>query len=485
LTVVVLAAGAGTRMKSNSTPKVLHRIGGRSLLGHVLAAVAATEPDVTAVVVGHRRDEVCAHLAAISPTAVPVVQHEQNGTGHAVRTALEALESGPGTVLVLPADAPLLRPETLTALLAQHAAGDAASTVLTSMVGDPTGYGRVIRGSNELVERIVEHRDASPAELEVAEVSALVYAFDAELLRSALGRLSTDNSQGEQYLPDVVSLLMTDGHPVRAVLAPAEETAGVNDRVQLAAAHRILNDRLLTAHMLAGVSVIDPASTWVDAEVEIAADVTLQPNVQLHGHTVIAAGAVIGPDSTLTDTEVGAGSLLQRVVSDRAVIGAGVSVGPFAYLRPGTVLHDQVHVGTYVEIKKSSVGRGTKVPHLTYMGDATVGAGSNIGAATVFVNYDGVHKHPTVVGDEVFIGSDTMLVAPVTIGDGAQTAAGSVITEDVPAGALGIARGRQRNVEGWVAAKGPRRAEPPAGKPGPLQPDNLSASSPCDQGAEQ
>jgi bifunctional UDP-N-acetylglucosamine pyrophosphorylase/glucosamine-1-phosphate N-acetyltransferase len=454
LTVVVLAAGEGTRMKSTTLPKVLHAFAGRSLLGHVLAATAGIDADTTAVVIGHRRELVAAHLAEIAAHAVPVVQERQNGTGHAVRVALDAVEPAgrTGVVLVLPGDAPLLRPETLAALLAEHSASGAAATLLTSNVAYPFGYGRVIRSATDAgaVERVVEQKDATAAELEITEVSALVYAFDAVLLTDAVKRLTTDNAQGEEYLPEVVTILVNDGKPVRAITAPADETAGVNDRVQLAVAHRVYNERVVQTHMRNGVTVVDPATTWIDATVEISPDVTLLPSVDLHGSTKIAPEATIGPQTTLSDTTVGRGSRISRAVCLNAVVGAGVTIGPYAYLRPGTVLADQVHVGTYVEIKGSDIGVGTKVPHLTYVGDATIGEHTNIGAATVFVNYDGVHKHRSVIGDHARTGADNMFVAPVTVGDGAYTAAGSVISEDVPAGALGVGRARQRNVAGWV-----------------------------------
>jgi bifunctional UDP-N-acetylglucosamine pyrophosphorylase/glucosamine-1-phosphate N-acetyltransferase len=482
LTIVILAAGEGTRMKSAALPKVLHGFAGRSLLGHALAATADLPASTTAVVVGNRRDEVIAHLSSTAPHAQAVVQAEQNGTGHAVRVALEAVTpnaaDSAGTVLVLPGDAPLLRAETLAGLLDDHYASGAAATLLTSKVPDPTGYGRVIRASPghgstttetqpgdpatatdpAAVARVVEHKDASPEELAITEVSALVYAFDAALLRDAVGRLSTENAQGEEYLPEVVTIFVREGRSVRAVLAPAEEAAGVNDRVQLAAAHRVFNDRLLQTHMRAGVTVIDPTTTWIDTSVVLESDVTIQPNVQLLGSTRIASGAVIGPDCTLTDTEVGTGSVLDRVVAKSATIGAAVTVGPFAYLRPGTVLADSVHIGTYVEVKGSDIGIGTKVPHLTYVGDASIGEHTNIGAATVFVNYDGVNKHRTTIGSHARTGADNMFVAPVAVGDGAYTAAGSIITEDVPAGAMGVGRARQRNVAGWVRRRRPGTA---------------------------
>ena len=458
--VVVLAAGEGTRMRSRALPKVLHSFAGRTMLGHVLAATSPLAPQRTVVVVGHRRDEVVAHLQAMAPQAVPVVQDEQNGTGHAIRLALGSVpDDAPGTVVVVPADAPLLTPEILAALVAEHDSSGAAATLLTSVLADPTGYGRVVRDATGAVVRVVEHRDADADELAVDEVATSVYAFDHALLRDAVGRLSTDNAQGEEYLPDVIAILGRDGHKLAAVTAPAEATAGCNDRVQLAHAHRVYNQRLLEAHMRAGVTVVDPATTWVDADVRIDPDVTIWPGCDLHGTTYVAAEAQIGPQTSLTDTTVGRRSELHRAVAVRATIGADVTVGPFAYLRPGTVLHDGVHIGTSVELKNSEVGAGSKVPHLSYVGDATIGEHSNIGAATVFLNYDGVQKHRSTVGDHVKVGGDNMLVAPVTIGDGAYTAAGSVITQDVPPGAMAVARARQRNVAGWVQRK---RAGTPA-----------------------
>jgi bifunctional UDP-N-acetylglucosamine pyrophosphorylase/glucosamine-1-phosphate N-acetyltransferase len=435
----------------SSRPKVLHGFAGRSLLGHVLAAAEGLAAERSVVVVGHQRDEVTAHLAATAPAAESVVQAEQRGTGHAVGLALAALPSDrDGTVVVVPGDAPLLRTESLAELVRTHVEGGAAATLLTSIVADPFGYGRVIRAADGSVLRVVEQKDGSAEELAVDEVASGVYAFGLAALRSALGLVTTDNAQGEQYLPDVVGILVGDGARVAAVRVPADETAGVNDRVQLAAAHHAYNARLLEQHMRAGVTVIDPATTWVDAEVVIDADATLLPCVDLHGRTRIGAGAVIGPQTSLTDTTVGEDSVLDRTVGRESVVGRGVTIGPFAYLRPGVVLADQVHIGTYVELKKAEVGVGSKIPHLTYVGDATIGEHANIGASVVFVNYDGVSKNRSVIGDHAFVGSDTMIVAPRNIGDGAYTAAGSVITADVPPGAIGVARARQRNVPEWV-----------------------------------
>jgi bifunctional UDP-N-acetylglucosamine pyrophosphorylase / glucosamine-1-phosphate N-acetyltransferase len=460
--VVVLAAGEGTRMRS-AVPKVLHEMAGRTLVGHTLAAAAPLGPDVTLVVVGAGRESVAAHLGRIAPDAVPVVQAEQRGTGHATRVALEAAPDVDGTVLLLPGDTPLLRTETLRRLVEEHQSNGAVATLLTAILPDPTGYGRVLRedddGAGGSVTAVVEHRDATEEQRAVREVNTSVYAFESGPLRDALTRLSTANAQGEEYLTDVVGLFVAAGLPVGALVADPVETAGVNDRAQLAAAHRAYNDRLLTGWMRAGVTVIDPATTWVDAEVELAPDVVLRPGVQLHGRTSIGRGAEVGPDSTLLDTVVGEGARVVRAHCVGATVGAEAEVGPFAYLRPGAMLGAGSKVGTYVEVKGSEIGPGAKVPHLSYVGDATIGAGTNLGAGNIVANYDGVAKHRTVIGEHVRTGSDTVLVAPVTVGDGAYTASGSVITEDVPPGALGIGRARQSNKPGWVAK---RRAGTPS-----------------------
>jgi bifunctional UDP-N-acetylglucosamine pyrophosphorylase / glucosamine-1-phosphate N-acetyltransferase len=456
LAVVVLAAGEGTRMRSRVLPKVLHSFAGRSLLGHVLAATAPLRAAHTVVVVGHQREQVTAHLAEIAADAVPVVQDEQRGTGHAVRLALSAMPLGAdGVVVVLPGDTPLLTTATLVALIGAHTAAGAAATLLTSELEDPTGYGRVIRGADGAVTRVVEQKDASDEERAVHEIASGVYAFDRALLRDAVGRLSSDNAQNEEYLPDVIGILVADSRPVAALSGPASDTAGVNDRAQLASAHRVYNDRLLQAHQRNGVTIVDSATTWLDATVTMEPDVTLLPSVDLHGSTHIAAGATIGPQVSLTDTTVGAGARLDRTVAQQAIVGADATIGPFAYLRPGTRLGDGVHIGTYVEIKNSEIGTETKVPHLSYVGDATIGEHTNIGAASVFVNYDGVSKRRSVIGDHARTGADNMFVAPVHVGDGAYTAAGAIITKDVPPGALGRSSARQENVAGWVADRRP------------------------------
>lgn len=452
--VIVLAAGEGTRMKSR-IPKVLHELCGRSMLGHVLAGVRALGPERLLVVIGHGREAVRAHLADIEPAegaaAETVVQDPQHGTGHAVRTVLEAVGTLPGTVVVTYGDTPLLRGETLAALVRAHRDGGHAVTVLSADVPDPAGYGRVVRDPDGFVECIVEHRDASPDQRRITEMNSGVYAFDGLLLADAVKRVSTDNAKGEEYLTDVVGILRDDGHRVGAAVAGDwVEIQGVNDRVQLAGARALLNERLLRDWMRAGVTVVDPRTTWVDADVDLEPDAVIEPNTQLCGRTNVGEGAVVGPGCRLVDTAVGAGATVIHAVCDGAEIGPEATVGPYTYLRPGTRLGRKAKAGAYVEMKSATVGDGTKVPHLSYVGDADIGAGSNIGAGTIVANYDGVAKHHTDVGSHVFVGSNSVLVAPVKIVDGSYTAAGSAITADVPPGAIAVARGRQRNIEGWV-----------------------------------
>ena len=447
-------------MKSR-TPKVLHTLCGRSLLGHAIAAASDLEPERLVVVVGHAREEVSAAAVAAAPRADIVVQEQQLGTGHAVRMVIEAVGAMSGTVIVTYGDMPLLRGQTLGELASRHVAAGNAVTVLTAR-GDFPGFGRIVRDADGAFLRIVEERDATAAERAIDEFNSGCYAFDGALLADVIKRVTTHNSQHEEYLTDVVEILRGDGHPVGTVLAaePAE-IRGVNDRVQLAQARRALNDRILRDWMLAGVTVTDPASTWIDVTVTIGRDAEIGPQAQLEGATVIGAGAKVGPGCLLEDTTVGEDAVLLHAVCRQAEIGPRVTVGPFAYLRPGASIAADAHIGTYVELKKSHVGAGAKVPHLTYVGDATVGAGANIGAGTIFANYDGVRKHHTEVGENAFVGSNTVLMAPVTIGDGAYTAAGSAIGEDVSAGDLGIARGHQHNSDGWVLRnrQGTRSAE--------------------------
>jgi len=362
-------------------------------------------------------------------------------------------------VLVVNGDAPLLTAGTLDALVAAHTAAGSVFTVLTAEVADPTGLGRIVRDGGGAPRAIVEERDATDEQRAIREVNAGVYVANAATLRRVLGGLATDNAQGEQYLTDALAPLVEGGAPVAAVRAedPAD-VLGCNDRVELAARRRTLNDRVLEELMRSGVTVVDPATTWVDVTATVAPDALLEPGVHLRGTTSVGTGAVVGPDTTLVDTTVEDGAAVVRSHVLGAVVGAGASVGPFSYLRPGTRLAAGAKVGAFVETKNAQVGEGSKVPHLSYVGDATIGRGANIGAATVFVNYDGVAKHHTTIGDHVRIGSDTMLVAPVTVGDGAYTAAGSVITQDVPPGAMGVARAAQRNVGGWVGRRRPGTA---------------------------
>ena len=430
-------------MKS-ATPKVLHEICGRSLVGHVLAAAGELDPAHLVVVVGHAREQVTAHLAEVAPDVRTAVQAEQNGTGHAVRMGLEELGGAvDGTVVVVCGDTPLLTGATLRALAATHSADGNAVTVLTAEVPDATGYGRIVRDdATGAVTAIVEHKDATDAQRSIREINSGVFAFDGQLLADALKKVRTDNSQGEEYLTDVLGILREAGHRVGASVAgDHREIAGINNRVQLSEARRILNDRLLTEAMLAGVTVIDPATTWIDVTVTFEQDAVVHPGTQLHGSTHLAEGAEVGPNARLTDTRVGAGARVDNTVAAGAEVGAEATVGPYAYLRPGTRLGAKGKIGTYVETKNASIGEQT-----------------NIGAASVFVNYDGQEKHHTTIGSHCRTGSDNMFVAPVTVGDGAYTAAGSVITKDVPAGSLAVARGQQRNIEGWVARKRPGSA---------------------------
>jgi bifunctional UDP-N-acetylglucosamine pyrophosphorylase/glucosamine-1-phosphate N-acetyltransferase len=361
-----------------------------------------------------------------------------------------------GTVLILAGDTPLLSGDSLAQFVAAHSAGKFAASVLTAEHPDPTGYGRIIRDDRDELLRIVEEKDATDDEKFVFEINSGVYAFDGAKLAASIGKLTNANAQGELYLTDVIGILKSAGESIAAIMIDDfTETLGVNDRVQLAESAAMLRDRINDQWMRAGVTIIDPTTTWIDSTVEISNDVTLHPGTALLGSTKVATGAVIGPRTTLTDCIVKEGAAVLESIAMQTIIGEGATVGPFTYLRAGTQLGDSAKAGAFVEMKNSVLGNGSKVPHLSYVGDATIGEGSNIGAATIFVNYDGVEKHHTTVGDHVRIGSDTMLVAPVTIGDGAYTAAGSVITEDVPAGAIGVGRAKQRNVLDWVLRKRP------------------------------
>ncbi|HEU4363051.1 MAG TPA: bifunctional UDP-N-acetylglucosamine diphosphorylase/glucosamine-1-phosphate N-acetyltransferase GlmU, partial [Mycobacterium sp.] len=461
--VLVLAAGAGTRMRSD-TPKVLHTLAGRSMLSHCLRAAAEIAPRHLIVVLGHDHERIIpavTDLAGALGCRIDVaLQQQQLGTGHAVLCGLSALpDDYAGTVVVTSADIPLLDAGTLHTLIDAHHRAPAAVTVLTTTLDDADGYGRILRDRDGDVTAIVEQADATPAQRQIREVNAGVYAFDIVSLRSALSRLSTDNAQQERYLTDVVGIVRGDGQLVHARhVDDAALVAGVNNRVQLAELAAELNRRIVTAHQLAGVTVIDPATTWVDVDVTIGRDTVIAPGTQLLGATSIGQHCTIGPDTTLTDVGVGDRASVVRSHGSSAVIGTGAAVGPFSYLRPGTVLGADGKLGAFVEIKNATIGTGTKVPHLTYVGDADIGEHSNIGASSVFVNYDGESKSRTTVGSHVRTGSDTMFVAPVTVGDGAYTGAGTVLRDDVPPGALAVSAGPQRNIENWVRRKRPGSA---------------------------
>ncbi|GAA4710569.1 bifunctional UDP-N-acetylglucosamine diphosphorylase/glucosamine-1-phosphate N-acetyltransferase GlmU [Nocardioides conyzicola] len=434
--------------------KVLHPIGGRSMIGHVLAAAAALEPDRIVAVVGHQREQVSAHILGLVPDAVLAVQESQDGTGHAVRVAMDAVGTTTGTVIVATGDTPLLQGDSLRAFAAEHEAAQRSVSILSGLVDDPFGLGRVLRNEEGDVEAIVEEKDATTDQREIREINSGILAFDAEFLVGALPRLSNDNANGEFYLTDTISIAREDGltvgaYPIDDVL----QTEGVNDRVQLARLGAELNRRIVTRWMRDGVTVMDPATTWIDADVVLAADVTILPGTQLLGATVVGEDAVVGPDCTLKDCEIGPRARVVRTQGELAVIGEDATVGPFSYLRPGTVLGARGKIGGFVETKNAVIGDGAKVPHLSYVGDAEIGEGTNIGAGTIFANYDGVRKHRTKVGKHARTASNNTFVAPIEIGDGAATGAGTVVRGDVPPGALAVSAGPQRNIEGWALAK--------------------------------
>jgi bifunctional UDP-N-acetylglucosamine pyrophosphorylase / glucosamine-1-phosphate N-acetyltransferase len=451
---VVLAAGRGTRFRS-ATPKVLHPAAGRTLLGHVLGALAPLGLERVLVVVSADGADVEAEVATwdarMERPVTTVVQPEQRGTGDALDVALQALPDDVTRVLVLPGDTPLLRPETLAALLALDV--QLPLGMLTTMLDEPDGYGRVLRDADGAVVGIVEHRDADAAQRRITEVNAGMYVLDRAVVQPLVAALRSDNAQGERYLTDVVAALAGSGPGAGAVAAPAAEVAGVNDRVQLAAAAAVLRRRHVDQLMRSGVSIIDPSHTYVDVDVTVGAETVLLPGTILEGATSIGSDAVIGPSSHLTDCTVGDGAIVHSTRADGAIIGGGADVGPFAHLRQGTRIEACARVGAFVQTKNATIGAGAKLPHLAYVGDADVGAGANVACGVVTVNYDGRDKHRTSIGEGAFVGCGTMLVAPVTIGDRAFVGAGSTITEDVPADALAIARARQVTKEGRAAGR--------------------------------
>jgi bifunctional UDP-N-acetylglucosamine pyrophosphorylase/glucosamine-1-phosphate N-acetyltransferase len=453
LAAVILAAGKGTRMKSG-LPKVMHRVCGRPMIEYVLDAVQGAGVEEIVVVVGFGGDLVA---RTVQDRARVVYQHQQLGTAHALLQAAPVLGNFPGAILVVCGDTPLVTSSTLARLAAAHAEMGVRATILTAILEDPTGYGRVIRDGEGRVQRIVEQRDATPRELAVKEINTGIYCFSAPGLFDALSAIKSENAQGEYYLTDIIGQLVQQGEPVAALkVENPREVEGINDRRQLARMEAYLRQQILEELMLSGVTVVDPATTFVDRNVKIGPDTVIYPFTIIEGNTVIGRNCVIGPGSRLIDVQTGEGVVIEHSVIRESKIGDNCTIGPFAYIRPGCVLAPEVKVGDFVELKKTVVGRGSKIPHLSYVGDATVGSGVNIGAGTITCNYDGEKKWPTVIGDGAFIGSNTNLVAPVEVGKGAFIGAGSTITRDVPPGALGIERGRQRNIENWLQKK-PRR----------------------------
>lgn len=447
MTALILAAGKGTRMKSKF-PKVLHKVGGIPMVEQVLRAVKAAGTQRQVVVVGFGGEAVQEYVADRAET---VVQAQQLGTGHAVMQAEPLLGQETGTLLVTCGDTPLVTEDTFRKLLACHEETGAAATVLTAVMPDPTGYGRVIRDANGQVLKIVEQKDGTPDELAVHEVNAGIYCFDMPLLWDMLHHITNNNAQGEYYLTDIIGMLVDDHKIVSAFAAPDyQETLGVNSRLQMAEAEQVLRRRKLEQLMADGVSVIDPGNTYVDTTVSVGRDTVLYPGTILEGDTVIGEDCQVGPYVRMTNVKMGNGDHLQFTYAHDCEIKNGCEIGPFVHFRPNTVIGNHVKVGNYMEVKNSIVGDGTKLPHLSYIGDSDVGSGVNIGCGTITVNYDGKIKHRTTIGDHAFVGCNSNLVAPVTIGDYAYVGAGSTITKNVPAKSLSVARAKQRNIEGWV-----------------------------------
>lgn len=455
LAVVVLAAGEGTRMKS-ATPKILHEIAGLPLIGHVLSTAHSLGANHVVAVLRHERERIENYVKAFYPNTVIALQDEVPGTGRAVEAALEQLPVDfDGDVAVLSGDVPLLDVASIEQLVEIHRGNQNSGTLISAIMADPKGYGRIVRSRENFVG-IVEQKDANPEQLEITEVNAGVYIFDAQHLKTALSRVTLENAQKEKYLTDVAALMLEQGQSVSAhPISDNWLVAGINDRAQLGEVASELNARIVRAWQHAGVTIQEPATTWIDVTVQLAKDVTLLPSTRLHGFTAIGEGSVIGPDTTLTDLEVGSNVSISRTQGSSSKIDDGASVGPFAYLRPGTHLGADGKIGTFVETKNAKIGPGAKVPHLSYVGDAEIGEGSNIGAGTIFANYDGINKHKTVIGSHAKTGSGNVFVAPIVIGDGAYTAAGSTIRRDVEPGALALNTTPQKNLAGWVLEKRP------------------------------
>jgi bifunctional UDP-N-acetylglucosamine pyrophosphorylase/glucosamine-1-phosphate N-acetyltransferase len=458
--VVILAAGKGTRMKS-ARPKVLHRVAGQPLIEHVLAAAAALSPHTTTVVVGHQAESLKTALAGY-PGLTFVVQEPQLGTAHALLTTESALHGQTGTLLLLSGDVPLLSANTLKTLLDTHLAARAAATVITAVVDDAHGYGRIIRGSAESgrqIARIVEEKDATPEERQVREINSGIYAFALEGLFDAVRSIAAENAQNEYYLPDLVDIFRRQGLVVETVTVPnPDEIRGINSRSELAAVSRIVRDQKNAELMAAGVTIEDPATAYIDGDVTIGPDTIVHPGVSLEGQTTIGAGCEIHSGVRIVNSQIGDRvQVFNHCVITDAIVASDVNIGPFAHLRNHADVRAHARVGNFVELKKTVLGAGSKSMHLAYLGDALVGERVNIGAGTITCNYDGVNKNTTTIEDGAFIGSDSQLVAPVTIGKGAYVGSGTTIRENVPGGALAVSAGKQRNLEGWVDEKAKSR----------------------------
>lgn len=447
---LILAAGQGKRIKSN-LPKVLHKVCGKEMVNHVIDTLRMTHVDDINVIIGKGADLVKVNTESRGVTYSK--QEEQLGTGHAVKCALDFLKGKKGTVAVFCGDAPLIKEDTVNRLFDEHLQNKNSATILTSILDDATGYGRIIRSGDEVL-KIVEHKDCNEEELKVNEMNAGVYCFDIEALLESLDKLSNSNSQGEYYLTDVIEILKEQKYRVGAVVTDFEETIGVNSRVQLAQVEAILKDRINTKHMENGVTIIDPSNTYIGADVQIGKDTIIYPGNVIEGNTIIGENCILYPNSRISDSTIENDVEIQSSVILQSQIGSSTTVGPFAYIRPESKIGNGVRVGDFVEIKKSTIGDNTKVSHLTYIGDAEVGENCNFGCGTVTVNYDGKNKNKTIIGNNSFIGCNTNLISPVTVEDNTYIAAGSTITNDVKEGELAVARAKQRNIEGWVTKRG-------------------------------
>lgn len=448
---LILAAGQGTRIKSD-IPKVLHKVCGKEMVNHVIDNMRKASIEDVNVIIGKGAELVKEKTA--SRNVSYSMQEEQLGTGHAAKCAVDFLKGKKGTVLIFAGDAPLTKEATIRNLIEYHENNNNAATLLSALVEDPTGYGRIIRDENNDVLKIVEHKDCNEEELEVNEMNAAMYCFDIEALLDALDKISNDNVQGEYYLTDAIEIIKATGRRVGAAVTEYEDTLGVNSRAQLAEAEEILRKRINLSHLENGVTLIDPKSTYIGADVEIAKDTIIYPNVVLEGNTKIGEFCTIMPNSRIKDSVIEDNVTVESSVILESKVGKNTTVGPFAYIRPESTIGEKVKIGDFVEVKKSSIGDGTKVSHLTYIGDAEVGKECNFGCGTVIVNYDGTKKHKTIIGDHSFIGCNTNLVSPVKVNDNTYIAAGSTITSEVEEGALAVARAKQRNIKGWVSKKG-------------------------------